>query len=130
MNILERSFALAGMFTSYQIAGFVFAGKFGVFSPPLYSDENAKAGYTLETATDGTIQCEVCASVDIYTALGEEGFQGLGFNISLGMVRPDEEGKPLYGAALNNILVVVARPGYIIEVEQFRYDFEATDLLN
>jgi|GEM_PF-3132851 len=129
-DILQRSFALAGMFTSYEIAGFVFAGKFGVFSPMLYSDENAKAGYTLETATNGTIQGEVYASGDIYTALGEDGFQGLGFNISLGMVRPDEEGKPLYGAALNNIPVVAARPGYIIEVEQFRYDFEVTDLLD
>ena len=129
-DILQRSFAMAGMFTSYQIAGFVFAGKFGVFSPLLYSDENAKAGYTLETATDGTIQGEVYASGDIYTALGEDGFQGLGFNISLGMVRPDEEGKPLYGAAVNNIPVAAARPGYVIEVEQLRYDFEATDLLD
>ena len=129
-DILQRSFALAGMFTSYEIAGFVFAGKFGVFSPMLYSDENAQAGYTLETATDGTIRGEVYASGDIYTAVGEEGFQGLGFNVSLGMVRPDEEGKPLYGAALNNIPVVAARPGYIIEVEQLRYDFETTSLLD
>jgi hypothetical protein len=129
-DILQRSFALAGMFTSYQIAGFVFAGKFGVFSPMLYSDENAKAGFTLETASDGTVQGSVYASGDIYTALGDDGLQGLGFNVSLGMVRPDEEGKPLYGAALNNIPVVAARPGYIIEVEQLRYDFVTTSLLD
>jgi hypothetical protein len=129
-EILQRSFALAGAFASYQIGGFVFAGKFGVFSPVLYSDENARAGYTLETATDGTIRGEVSASGDIYTAMGEEGFQGLGFNVSLGMVRPDGEGKPLYGAALNNIPILAAQPGYIIEVEQLRYEFEATDLLD
>ena len=129
-EILQRSFALAGTVASYQIGGFVVAGKFGVFSPMLYSDENAQAGFTLETATDGTIRGEVFASGDIYTAFGEDGFQGLGFNVSLGMVRPDEEGKPLYGAGLNNIPIAAARPGYIIEVEQLRYDFEATDLLD
>jgi hypothetical protein len=129
-DLLQRSFALAGMFTSYEIAGFVFAGKFGVFSPLLYSDENAKAGYTLETATDGTVQGSVYASGDIYTALGDDGLQGMGFNVSLGMVRPDEEGNPLYGAALNNIPLAAAQPGYIIEVEQLRYDFVTTSLID
>jgi hypothetical protein len=129
-EILQRAFAQAGTFASYQIGGFVVAGKFGAFSPMLYSDENARAGFALETASDGTIRGEVFASGDIYTAFGEDGFQGIGFNVSLGLVRPDEEGKPRYGAALNNIPIVAARPGYIIEVEQLRYDFEATDLLD
>ena len=97
-EILQRAFAQAGTFASYQIGGFVVAGKFGAFSPMLYSDENAQAGFTLETASDGTIRGEVFASGDIYTAFGEDGFQGLGFNVSLGLVRPDEEGKPLAGS--------------------------------
>jgi hypothetical protein len=129
-DILQRSFAHAGTVASYEIGGFVVAGKLGVFSPMLYSDENAQAGFTLETASDGTIRGSVFASGDIYTALGDDGLQGFGFNVSLGMVRPDEEGKPLYGAGVNNIPIVAAKPGYVIEVEQLRYDFDATDLLD
>ncbi|UCF99926.1 MAG: hypothetical protein JSV89_10415 [Spirochaetaceae bacterium] len=129
-EILQRAFAQAGMFASYQIGGFVFAGKIGAFSPMLYSDENAEAGFMLETASDGTFRGEVFASGDIYTAIGEDGLQGLGFNVSLGLVRPDEEGNPRYGAGLNNIPLVAAKPGYVIEVEQLRYEFEATDLLD
>jgi hypothetical protein len=129
-EILQRAFAQAGVVASYQIGRFVIAGKIGAFAPLLYSDDNAQAGFTLETATDGTVRGEVFAAGDIYTAFGEDQFQGLGFNLSLGLVRPDEEGKPLYGAGLNNIPIVAARPGYIIEVEQLRYDFEATDLLD
>jgi len=129
-EILQRSFAQAGTFASYQIGGFVIAGKFSAFSPVLYSGDNAQAGFTLETASDGTIRGEVFASGDIYTALGENGLEGLGFNVSLGLVRPDEEGNPQYGAGLNNIPIVAARPGYIIEVEQLRYEFEATNLLD
>lgn len=128
-EILQRAFAQAGAAASYEIGGFVIAAKFGAFAPLLYSGDNAQAGFTLETATDGTIRGEVFAAGDIYTAFGEGDFQGLGFNLSLGLVRPDEEGKPLYGAGLNNIPIVAARPGYVIEVEQLRYEFEATELL-
>ena len=66
----------------------------------------------------------------MYTSFGDDGFQGYGFNASLGLVRPDSKGKPLYGGALNNIPVVAARPGYLIEIEQFRFEFEASDLLD
>ena len=129
-EILQRAFAQAGAVASYQLGGFVIAGKFGAFSPLLYSDDNAQAGFTLETATDGTIRGEVFAAGDIYTAIGEGQVQGLGFNLSLGVVRPDEEGKPLYGGGLNNIPIAAARPGYVVKVEQLRYEFEATDLLD
>jgi hypothetical protein len=130
-EILQRAFAQAGLSASYPIRGFVVAGKFSAFSPMLYSDENAQAGFMLETASvDGMIHGEVSASGDIYTAFGDDGVQGLGFNLSLGVVRPDEKGKPLYGVGLNNIPIVAARPGYVIEAEQLRYEFEATDLLD
>jgi hypothetical protein len=129
-DILQRSFALGGAIASYEIGGFVVAGKLGAFSPTLYSDSNAEAGFTLETASDGTVQGSVHASGDIYTSAGDDGLQGIGFNVSLGMVRPDEEGKPLYGAGVNNIPLVPARPGYVLEVETLRYEFEATDLLD
>ncbi|TVR06805.1 MAG: hypothetical protein EA403_00445, partial [Spirochaetaceae bacterium] len=60
----------------------------------------------------------------------DEGFEGQGFNISLGVVKPDSSGRPLYGGAINNIPLVAARPGYAFEIEQFRFEFETDDLLD
>jgi len=129
-QILERAFAQAGAFAAYEVGGFVFAAKFSAFAPLLYSGSNAKASFVLETAADGVIQGELSGSGDVYSSFGEEGFAGYGFNASFGVVRTDGKGKPRYGGALNNIPIVAARPGFLIEIEQFRYEFEATDLLD
>jgi hypothetical protein len=128
-DILQRSFAQTGAFASFDIHGFVVAGKFSVFAPLLYSDSTTKATFLLETAADGTVRGEIAASGNVYTSVGEAGLQGCGFNVSLGVVRRDEQGKPWYGGALNNIPVMPARPGYLLAIEQFRYEFEAVALL-
>lgn len=129
-DLLQRSFSQAGGYATYQYRGYVIGAKFGAFAPIVYTDSNAKARYRLETLSDGTVKGEVSATGDVYTAFGDDGgFEGVGFNASLGFVRPDHRGKPLYGGAINNIPIVAARPGYAIEMDQFRFTFESDNLL-
>ena len=129
-ELVQRSFTQAGAYATYEFAGFVFGGKLSAFAPLVYTESNAKANFQLTTAADGTIEGEVSASGDVYTSGGEEGLVGTGVNVSLGVVRPDAEGKPLYGGAINSIPLVAARPGYAIDVEQTRFTFTTDSLLD
>lgn len=129
-ELVQRSFTRAGTYATYDALGFVFAGKLGAFAPAIYNDTNTTADFELATSSDGTVEGEVSASGDIYTSFGDDGLDGVGFNIGLGVVRPDQDGKPLYGGALNSIPLVAARPGYIFELEEYRYTFTGGDLLD
>ncbi|MFO7780872.1 MAG: hypothetical protein R6W94_04535 [Spirochaetia bacterium] len=129
-ELAQRSFTQAGAYATYEYLGFVFGGKFSTFAPLVYTDSNAKATFELATAADGTIEGEVSASGDVYTSAGEDGLVGTGFNLSLGVVRPDENGKALYGGAINSIPLVAARPGYAFNLEKTRFTFTTDSILD
>lgn len=129
-ELVQRSFTEAGAYATYAYAGFVFGAKLSAFAPLVYSDTNAKATFELTTAADGTVEGEVSAAGDVYTAGGDDGLVGTGANISLGVVRPDENGSPLYGGAINSIPIVAARPGYAFDLEQTGFTFTTDSLLD
>jgi hypothetical protein len=133
-EFVQRSFLETGGYATYEYLGFLFAAKLSSFTPLAYTDTNTEATFKLSTSTGSTtepsvVQGEVAAGGDIYTSVGDEGTRGFGFNVSLGAIKPDEDGKPLYGGAINSIPVVAARPAYAFDIEQFRYTFEGQDLL-
>ena len=76
------------------------------FAPLVYTGAGSEATFELTMASDGTVEGEVSAAGEAYTSMGEDGLVGVGVNLSLGVVRPDEAGKPLYGGAINSIPVV------------------------
>ncbi|MFP4010289.1 MAG: hypothetical protein ACLFUM_01175 [Spirochaetaceae bacterium] len=129
-ELVQRSYARSGMYATYEAFGFLFGGKLGAFAPGVHSDTNTTADFELTTESGGTVEGEVSASGDAYTSFGDEGLEGVGFNVGLGVVRPDEQGKPLYGGAINSIPLVAARPGYIVELEEYRYTFTTESLLD
>jgi hypothetical protein len=128
-ELVQRSFTQAGAYATYETRGFVFGGKLSTFAPLIYTDAGSKATFKLATEADGTVEGEVSASGDAYTSLGEGGLVGTGFNLSLGVVRPDEDGKPLYGGAINSIPLVAARPGYAFNLEETAFTFTTDSLL-
>lgn len=127
-EFMQRSFTETGLYGSYPYREFLIAGKLGMFAPGIYT-EDAEATYKLETLSDGTVRGEVGAEGKAYTSFGDEGIEGLGVNVSLGLIRPDADGKPKYGGAVNNIPIAPARPGYVIDLEESRFTFESESIL-
>jgi len=149
-NIILQSFAETGLYGSWKLDNFVFAGTLDAYFPLAYAD-NAKFNYSFVARSNGTASFSASANLPMYTFLDAKAVSNssgnfdsagltsdaissslsssMGFNVDAGfMYRHPKSKKPMWGGALLNIPLIPAKAGSKLNAN-LTYSAEIANLL-